>query len=562
MAKIDFPSPAAQDDTYTQDGKSWVFNGEAWETTGASTSGADDTAYGISWDGDTTTAPSKNAVYDKIETLGSGVGGGGGGGLTWGFGTSTSSGAAQGEFRYDAAFDPTGVSNLYLSKSCTESGFYNAGGFINKIKSGDVMHVVGSSSGYHSSWNVTGTPTDNGSYLTVPVSSSSTDYGFASDGEQCSLIYSSTGASATEGTSVLSTGETGGTKFLREDGDGTCSWQTVGGGGGTQQGTGSTYYNIIPASEPFRIRDQAGEYSVDLQMQGNGDDVAAGQFSVLIGGRYNSASGTYSTVIAGNSNTISNQGSNSTIISSSSCSVTYSNSAVIAHSGNLNNTTLATYNSAVLGGSQHTLDGFMGGGYAAIIGGVSNSGYYMEKSVILGGNDNSSTNVSASIILGGNNNDIEYSRGSIIGGTRVKAVGAPLGRLDGVFAYADDNAVDYIITQENTANFRVANGMHISSSLFLSHRTSALPDISTEGQLWVRNANNKDLMYTDASGSDMTLSSPVVTFANLPNSPLVGARAFVTDSNNALSNHHGQIVASGGANFVPVFYNGSNWIVG
>lgn len=29
-----------------------------------------DTAYGVGWNGDTTTAPSKNAVYDKIETLG------------------------------------------------------------------------------------------------------------------------------------------------------------------------------------------------------------------------------------------------------------------------------------------------------------------------------------------------------------------------------------------------------------------------------------------------------------------------------------------------------------
>ena len=35
-----------------------------------------------------------------------------------------------------------------------------------------------------------------------------------------------------EGTAVLSTGEAGGTKFLREDGDGTCSWQSVPGGGG------------------------------------------------------------------------------------------------------------------------------------------------------------------------------------------------------------------------------------------------------------------------------------------------------------------------------------------
>jgi len=33
---------------------------------------------------------------------------------------------------------------------------------------------------------------------------------------------------APEGTAVLSTGESGGTKFLREDGDGTCSWQTAG----------------------------------------------------------------------------------------------------------------------------------------------------------------------------------------------------------------------------------------------------------------------------------------------------------------------------------------------
>jgi len=35
---------------------------------------------------------------------------------------------------------------------------------------------------------------------------------------------------APEGTAVLSTGEVGGTKYLREDGDGTCSWQAVSAG--------------------------------------------------------------------------------------------------------------------------------------------------------------------------------------------------------------------------------------------------------------------------------------------------------------------------------------------
>ena len=39
------------------------------------------------------------------------------------------------------------------------------------------------------------------------------------------------GATGYEGTSVLSTGEGGGTKFLKEDGDGTCSWQTPAGAG-------------------------------------------------------------------------------------------------------------------------------------------------------------------------------------------------------------------------------------------------------------------------------------------------------------------------------------------
>ena len=41
-----------------------------------------------------------------------------------------------------------------------------------------------------------------------------------------------------------------------------------------------------------------------------------------------------------------------------------------------------------------------------------------------------------------------------------------------------------------------------------------------------------------------------------------GTKAFVTDSANTLSSHHGQTVAGGGSNFVPVFSDGTNWIVG
>lgn len=54
------------------------------------------------------------------------------------------------------------------------------------------------------------------------------------DGSQTLTNKTITDASNTisvEGTSIKSTGEAGGTKYLREDGDGTCSWQAVVGGG-------------------------------------------------------------------------------------------------------------------------------------------------------------------------------------------------------------------------------------------------------------------------------------------------------------------------------------------
>jgi hypothetical protein len=49
--------------------------------------------------------------------------------------------------------------------------------------------------------------------------------------ESIKAYADSVGGGAPEGTAVLSTGEVGGTKYLREDGDGTCSWQAVSGGG-------------------------------------------------------------------------------------------------------------------------------------------------------------------------------------------------------------------------------------------------------------------------------------------------------------------------------------------
>ena len=41
------------------------------------------------------------------------------------------------------------------------------------------------------------------------------------------MEWATAGSGTPEGTAILSTGESGGTKFLREDGDGSSSWQSV-----------------------------------------------------------------------------------------------------------------------------------------------------------------------------------------------------------------------------------------------------------------------------------------------------------------------------------------------
>jgi hypothetical protein len=71
-----------------------------------------------------------------------------------------------------------------------------------------------------------------------------------------------------EGTELVSTGETGGSKFLRENGDGTCGWETVSGGGGggditavtiqTDSGSGSKASDTSGSADFILQGDSAG----------------------------------------------------------------------------------------------------------------------------------------------------------------------------------------------------------------------------------------------------------------------------------------------------------------
>ena len=110
-----------------------------------------------------------------------------------------------------------------------------------------------------------------GQIITYDASGNPKAIGPGTDGQ----VLTSAGAGAepafedavSEGTQVKSTGESGGTKFLREDGDGTCSWQTLPSSGAAL--TGSTNNTITTVTSANAIQGEA-----NLTFDGTTLDVA------------------------------------------------------------------------------------------------------------------------------------------------------------------------------------------------------------------------------------------------------------------------------------------------
>ncbi len=67
--------------------------------------------------------------------------------------------------------------------------------------------------------------------------------------------------------------------------------------------------------------------------------------------------------------------------------------------------------------------------------------------------------------------------------------------------------------------------------------------------------------FTGPVDIDSTLTKKTFTVATLP-TPSQGMSAYVSDSNQTLASGIGTTVAGGGANYNPVHYNGTNWIIG
>lgn len=88
------------------------------------------------------------------------------------------------------------------------------------------------------------------------------------------------------------------------------------------------------------------------------------------------------------------------------------------------------------------------------------------------------------------------------------------------------------------------------------------PTAGTQGRIgWLADGS---LDLRPAAGGDTgvfnvkTVRTSAGAFSTLPGTPVEGMRCAVTDSSTST---YGATVTGGGANHVPVYYNGTNWIV-
>ena len=465
-----------------------------------------DAVYGVTWNGDTTNAASKNAIYDKIELLDAAIGAGGGGGTVQGSSATYDLllAAADGVAPVGTADKSVDLQSNRASSTQTSKGIGSviSGGGNNTTEESFAV-VAGGSNNNNKSFSAT---ISGGEYNQITGTSTQAAYSVITGGRYNFIRFTSQSSTVSgEYNEIDSSGKSSilGGKNNRIT---NSSYSTVSGG----------YGNLI-------------------------NTTSSGSRNVIAGGQTNEIQSSYSFVGAGQNNDIL-QGQRSAIVTGSGNSMSGyggTDSCIAAGSSN----TLSGYGCFIGAGSSNNIDGFFGGSSnTSIVGGSTNSAYYASNSVVLGGRDCA----------------LYYSNYTVMSGRRAKITVA---NKHGQFIYADDQDLDFVCNTERTANFRVANGMHISAPLFIDERASALADIAGRGQIWVKTATPNELWFTDDAGSDRPISEGVYTVATLPTG-VAGRRAFVTDSGNTLASHHGQVVANGGANFVPVFHDGTNWLVG
>jgi len=137
---------------------------------------------------------------------------------------------------------------------------------------------------------------------------------------------------------------------------------------------------------------------------------------------------------------------------------------------------------------------------------------------------------------------------------------------------------------QGTAKFESTNGSDVSLQLGRSDVSNLWNFNHAGGDLRIYNAGGSgyDIMFgVNAGGGSSsnkvgintaspstalhvegTITHKVYTVAALPSASPAGQRSFVSDASSVLDVNLGATVSAGGSNLVPVFSDGSNWIVG
>jgi hypothetical protein len=105
------------------------------------------------------------------------------------------------------------VSNISEVGSDTDKFIMSDSGVLKYVTGANLRSYIGAGTG---DGDMTGVDLTAGTGISIDSEANTT-----------SGDYSATITCNLEGTELVSTGETGGTKFLREDGDNSCSWQTI-----------------------------------------------------------------------------------------------------------------------------------------------------------------------------------------------------------------------------------------------------------------------------------------------------------------------------------------------
>ena len=112
-------------------------------------------------------------------------------------------------------------------------------------------------------------------------------------------------------------------------------------------------------------------------------------------------------------------------------------------------------------------------------------------------------------------------------------------------------------TVTNTKEFQFLTGSAIPNQIRSVGTAATSTGLAT--LLTFPNATQANtIALPDASGT-VALKAPISTVATLPGTPAAGDLAFVTDAN---ATTFASIVAGGGSNQVPVYYDGTNWRIG